>query len=44
MGDLKKSLKIVEISGEKVVISQDGQIVPGVSVKPETITFSVEVD
>ncbi|PQZ54637.1 MULTISPECIES: host-nuclease inhibitor Gam family protein [Bacillus] len=41
--DLKKSLKIVEVSGEKVVIDDTGQIVPGVTVKPESITYSVEV-
>ncbi|USK56532.1 host-nuclease inhibitor Gam family protein [Cytobacillus solani] len=41
--DLKKSLKIVEISGEKAVIDENGQIVPGVSVKPESISYSVEV-
>jgi len=41
--DLKKSLKIVEISGEKVVIDDTGQIVPGVTVKPESISYSVEV-
>jgi hypothetical protein len=42
-GDLKKSLKIVEISGEKVVVDGNGQIVPGVAVKPESISYSVEV-
>lgn len=42
-GDLKKSLKIVEISGEKVVVDENGQIVPGVIVKPESISYSVEV-
>ncbi|MEH7392605.1 host-nuclease inhibitor Gam family protein [Bacillus sp. JJ1474] len=41
--DLKKSLKIVEISGEKVVVDENGQIVPGVMVKPESISYSVEV-
>jgi Bacteriophage Mu Gam like protein len=41
--DLKKSLKIVEISGEKVVVDENGQLVPGVSVKPESISFSMEV-
>lgn len=41
--DLKKSLKIVEISGEKVVIDDTGQIVPGVTIKPEMISYSVEV-
>src|SRR5690606_19790628 len=42
-GDLKKSLKVVEISGEKVVVDSNGQIVPGVTVKPESITYSLEV-
>ncbi|HFU7087182.1 TPA: host-nuclease inhibitor Gam family protein [Bacillus cereus] len=41
--DLKKKLKIVEISGEKVVVDENGQIVPGVTVKPESISYSVEV-
>lgn len=41
--DLKKKLKIVEISGEKVVVDENGQIVPGVKVKPEMISYSVEV-
>ncbi|MFP7446592.1 host-nuclease inhibitor Gam family protein [Bacillus infantis] len=41
--DFKKSLKVVEIAGEKAVVDADGQIVPGVSVKPESISFSVEV-
>lgn len=42
-GDLKKSLKIVEVAGEKAVIDEYGQLVPGVSVKPETVSYSVEV-
>ncbi len=41
--DLKKKIKIVEISGEKVIVDEDGQIVPGVTVKPESISYSVEV-
>jgi sulfur carrier protein ThiS len=41
--DLKKSLKIVEISGEKVVVDENGQIVPGVIVKPESTSYVVEV-
>ncbi|MBG9837925.1 MULTISPECIES: host-nuclease inhibitor Gam family protein [Bacillus cereus group] len=41
--DFKKKLKIVEISGEKVIVDEDGQIVPGVTVKPEMISYSVEV-
>ena len=41
--DLKKTLKIVQIGDEKVVVDGDGQIVPGVTVKPESISYSVEV-
>lgn len=41
--ELKKSLRIAEISGEKVVIDENGQLVPGVTVKPESISYSVEV-
>ncbi|PGZ46436.1 hypothetical protein COE56_24850 [Bacillus anthracis] len=41
--DLKKTLKIVQIGDEKVVVDGDGQIVPGVKVKPESISYSVEV-
>ncbi|MGP9039781.1 host-nuclease inhibitor Gam family protein [Cytobacillus kochii] len=41
--DLKKNLKIVEISGEKTVVDENGQLIPGVTVKPESITYSVEV-
>ncbi|MFJ6263210.1 host-nuclease inhibitor Gam family protein [Rhodococcus erythropolis] len=41
--DFKKKLKIVEISGEKVIVDEDGQIVPGVTIKPESISYSVEV-
>jgi hypothetical protein len=41
--DFKKSVKIVEVSGEKVVVDENGQIVPGMTVKPESISYSVEV-
>lgn len=41
--DLKKTLKIVEIGDEKVVVDENGQLVPGVTVKPESISYSVEV-
>jgi hypothetical protein len=41
--DFKKAVKIVEISGEKVVVDETGQIVPGMTVKPESISYSVEV-
>jgi hypothetical protein len=41
--DFKKAVKIVEISGEKVVVDENGQIVPGMTVKPESISYSVEV-
>lgn len=42
-GDYKKSLKVAEIDGQKVVVDELGQVVPGATVKPETITFSVDV-
>ncbi|MGK4042221.1 host-nuclease inhibitor Gam family protein [Heyndrickxia oleronia] len=41
--DFKKTLKIVEISGEKVVVDENGQLVKGVTVKPESISYSVEI-
>lgn len=41
--DFKKSVRIVEISGEKVVVDETGQLVPGMTVKPESISYSVEV-
>lgn len=43
-GDYKKSLKVAEIDGQKVVVDELGQVVPGATVKPETITFSVDVE
>ncbi|MGG3798951.1 host-nuclease inhibitor Gam family protein [Metabacillus fastidiosus] len=41
--DFKKSLRIAEISGEKIVIDENGQLVSGVTVKPASVTYSVEV-
>jgi hypothetical protein len=41
--DFKKAVKIVEISGDKVVVDENGQVVPGMTVKPESISYSVEV-
>jgi len=43
-GDLKKTLKVVEVNGQQVVIDGNGQVIPGVVVKPESITYSVEVE
>ncbi|WP_342761485.1 host-nuclease inhibitor Gam family protein [Bacillus sp. BR3(2024)] len=42
-GELKKKFKIKKIGDEKVVVDEDGQIVPGVTIKPEMISYSVEV-
>lgn len=42
-GDIKKNLIIGEVNGNKVVIDETGQIVPGVNVKPESTSFKVEV-
>lgn len=41
--ELKKTLTVIEHDGEQVVVDSDGQIVPGVTVKPTTTTFKVEV-
>lgn len=42
-GELKKTLKVVESDGVLKVVDADGQVVPGVFVKPETVSFKVEV-
>lgn len=42
--DLKKNLKVAEINGEPVVVdTSTGLIVPGVTIKPGSTTFTVEV-
>lgn len=41
--ELKKTLSVVESDGELIVIDADGQVVPGVAAKPETVSFKVEV-
>lgn len=41
--DLKKTLQIVEKDGKQIVIDENGQEVPGVTVKPQTTTFKVEI-
>lgn len=43
-GDFKKSLNIAEIDGKKVAVDENGQVVEGVTIKPESVTFSVEVE
>jgi len=43
-GDLKKKLKVVKVNGQQVVIDENGQVVPGVVVKPESIIYGVEVE
>ncbi|MDE3837903.1 hypothetical protein C0966_00575 [Bacillus methanolicus] len=42
--DFKKSLKIVETGNNKYVVDENGQVVPGVTIKPEEIKYSVEVE
>ncbi|MDN4609156.1 host-nuclease inhibitor Gam family protein [Sporosarcina highlanderae] len=41
--DLKKTLQISEMDGGRVAVDENGMIVPGVIIKPESITYSVEV-
>lgn len=43
-GDFKKNLSITEKDGAPVVVDENGLLVPGVIVKPESISFSVEVE
>jgi Bacteriophage Mu Gam like protein len=43
-GDFKKSLTIAEIDGQKVAVSEDGQLVPGIVIKPESISYSVVIN
>ncbi|MFJ8099362.1 host-nuclease inhibitor Gam family protein [Lysinibacillus sp. NPDC096212] len=43
-GELKKTLKVVQQGNEQIVVDTYGQAVPGVTVKPQTTTFKVEVD
>ena len=42
-GDFKKTLTVTEKDGVSVAVDETGQVVPGVSIKPESISFSVEV-
>lgn len=41
--ELKKTLKVVEKDGEHIVVDENGQVVPGVAVKPQNTTFKVEI-
>ncbi|BDH62342.1 phage protein [Lysinibacillus sp. PLM2] len=41
--ELKKTLQIVEVDGVQKVVDENGQVVPGVTVKPQTTTFKVEI-
>lgn len=43
-GDLKKTLQVVEKDGKQIVINENGQAVPGATVKPQTTTFKVEIE
>lgn len=43
-GELKKTLQIVEKDGQQIVIDENGQVVPGASVKPQSTTFKVETE
>ena len=43
-GDFKKTLTIADLDGNQVAVDENGQVVPGVIVKPETINYSVDVE
>lgn len=42
-GEFKKTLTVAELEGAPVVVDENGQVVPGVVVKPEAINYSVEI-
>lgn len=41
-GELKKTLSVTESNGKQVVVNEDGQVVDGVIVTPESVSFSIE--
>lgn len=41
--DLKKSLIIAEVNGKKVAVDCNGSIVEGITIKPETINYTVDI-
>ena len=43
-GDLKKTLKVADKDGQQIVVDENGQVVPGAAVKPQTTTFKVEIE
>lgn len=42
-GDFKKSLSVAEVEGVSVAFDANGQAVPGVVIKPESVSYTVEV-
>jgi hypothetical protein len=40
---LKRLSKIVEIGQTKVAVDENGKLVPGVEIEPESIKFSMEI-
>ncbi|NCG67776.1 hypothetical protein GWJ21_07385 [Bacillus coagulans] len=42
-GDLKKTFNVVQTNSGPAVVDVNGQIVPGVAVKPEQTSFTIEV-
>jgi len=42
-GDFKKSLSVANVDGVLTAFDETGQAVPGVVIKPDSISFSVEV-
>jgi hypothetical protein len=42
--DLKKNIQIAEINGRLVAVDENGEEIPGVTVEPEQIKFSTEVE
>lgn len=43
-GEFEKSLSIVDVDGEKIILDSNGAIVQGASIKPAKTTFSLAVE
>jgi len=41
--DFKKSVSIADVNGEKVIVDENGQVVPGATVKAASVSYTVEV-
>jgi hypothetical protein len=43
-GNFKKNIKVVEVNGVFIAVDENGESIPGVIIKPENTSFTVEVE